>query len=174
MWQCFFFSFTHYPKWKTLQLPLPPLIDMVSFFPYKLFVINDGIKYLRYFLKPTPYLMVDWNSLIKMVEKMINVWSYRWISTRARLVLESTVLQSIHVYWFSLVIALALVVYHIIRWVIHFLWANSLDRSNIHLVSWDNINLTKPLVVWGLKNMIWFTKSLCAKSTWCVMFSNGL
>ena len=66
--------------------------------------INEGFKYLGYFLEENSYKTVDWNWIVKKVENRINCWSFRWIFYGGRLVLDNAVLQSIIVYWFSLIL----------------------------------------------------------------------
>jgi hypothetical protein len=64
--------------------------------------LEEGMKYLGFCLKPNGYRIVDWNWFIEKVVKRINNWTFRWLSLGGRLILVKDVLQSIHVYWFSL------------------------------------------------------------------------
>jgi hypothetical protein len=61
------------------------------------------MKYLGYYLKENNHRVADWNWIIQKIEKRIGCWSFRWLSLGGRLVLAKAVLQSIPVYWLSLV-----------------------------------------------------------------------
>jgi hypothetical protein len=65
--------------------------------------IDKGMKYLGFYLKPNNYRVGDWNWMVQKVEKRIGNWSFHWLSLGGRLILAKSVLQSLHVYWLSLV-----------------------------------------------------------------------
>ena len=72
------------------------------FFPFEEKKLDNGIKYLGFFLKPNDYNNEDWKWLLKKMDKILNAWSHRWLSHIGRLVLVKSFLEAIHVYWMSL------------------------------------------------------------------------
>ena len=65
--------------------------------------MERGLKYLGFYLKPNNYRVKDWLWLLKKIEKRISNWTYRFVSLGGRITLIIATLQSILVYWFSLV-----------------------------------------------------------------------
>jgi len=61
-------------------------------------LLDNGFKYLGFFLKPNNYEIVDWLWIFQRVEKRISLWAYRWLSLGGRLVLIKKVLQNILVF----------------------------------------------------------------------------
>ena len=49
-------------------------------FPFVRVTLDDGLKYLGFFLKPNNYLKKDWVWLIEKLERRLNYWSHRWLS----------------------------------------------------------------------------------------------
>ena len=49
-------------------------------FPFLRVTLDDGLKYLGFFLKPNNYLKKDWTWLIEKLEKRLLSWSHRWLS----------------------------------------------------------------------------------------------
>ena len=70
--------------------------------PYRTLDIDDGLKYLGFYLKPNAYLKADWRWLLEKLEKRLHGWSHKWLSRAGRLVLVKSVLEAIPVYWLSL------------------------------------------------------------------------
>jgi hypothetical protein len=71
-------------------------------FPFEENKLDDGLKYLGFFLKPNDYKKKDSKWILKKLEKRLNIWSHRWLSHVGRLVLVKSMLESIPVYWMSL------------------------------------------------------------------------
>jgi hypothetical protein len=65
--------------------------------------IDKGMKYLGFYLKPNNYRVADWKWMIQKVEKRIGNWSLCWLSLGGRIILAKSMLQSLPVYWLSLV-----------------------------------------------------------------------
>ena len=61
-----------------------------------------GLKYLGFRLNPNSYIKGDWMWLLAKIKKRIPGWTHRWMSRVGRLILIKSVLQSIPVYWMSL------------------------------------------------------------------------
>jgi hypothetical protein len=82
----------------------PELVSKLStVFNIQFHEFEEGMKYLGYYLKENNHRVADWNWIIQKIEKRIGCWSFRWLSLGGRLVLAKAVLQSIPVYWLSLV-----------------------------------------------------------------------
>ena len=66
-------------------------------FPFLRVPLDDGLKYLGFFLKPNNYLKKDLVWLIEKLEKILHSWSHRWLSRARRLVLVKAMLEAIQV-----------------------------------------------------------------------------
>jgi len=65
-------------------------------------ILEDGFKYMGYFLKANCYRIVDWYKLVNKFEKRIIHRTNRWLSLGGILILVKAVLQNIPVYWSTL------------------------------------------------------------------------
>jgi len=74
------------------------LQEIIEVFGVSSSYLDDGFKYLGYFLKPNSYKVADWLWLVKKFEKRITLWAYRSLSMGGRLVLIKVVLHNILVY----------------------------------------------------------------------------
>ena len=74
------------------------LISLQKNFSYIVLEINSGMKYLGFYLKPSRYLLKDWDWLITKAEKRIKLWSHRWLSRGGKLVLIKSVLEAFPVF----------------------------------------------------------------------------
>ena len=88
--------------------------------------------------------------------------------------LVKSVIQSIHVYWFSLAMIPASVINNIRKIFFHFPWIVNFEASKFHLTSWESISLVKNLGGWGLKQLDWFSYSLSVKIQWRGLFGDEL
>jgi hypothetical protein len=88
--------------------------NLNAVFDIKIEILDQGMKYLGFFLKLNNYRVNDWMFLLKKIEKRIKNWKFRWLSLGGRLALANFVLHSILVYWLSLV-KLPMVVLHFIQ-----------------------------------------------------------
>jgi len=64
-----------------------------TLFPYELVDFDREIKYFVFHLNPNNYKKVDWEWLIGKLEKILKVWSFRWISRARRLILVKSMLE---------------------------------------------------------------------------------
>jgi hypothetical protein len=73
---------------------LDPLLRSFLIADFKIQVdsLDQGLKYLGFYLKPNCYRIGDWSWLIKKIEKKINNWTFRWLSLGGRLTLATSVL----------------------------------------------------------------------------------
>jgi hypothetical protein len=136
--------------------------------------LEEGMKYLGFFLKPNGYRVVDWNWLSEKIAKRISNWTFRWLSLGGRLVLVKVVLQSILVYWLSLAKVPASTLHKIQQLMANFLWRGANKTTGFHLSKWKNIAIPKEFGGWGIRNIFWIAKSLAAKSCWRGIFGNSL
>jgi len=70
--------------------------------PFRIFELDEGLKYIGFQLKLNDYRKTDWLWFIEKLEKRIKCWSHRWLSRVGHLVLVKEVLEAILVYWMSL------------------------------------------------------------------------
>ena len=98
-------------------------------FPFLWVPLDDGLKYLGFFLKPNNYLKKDLVWLIEKLEKILHSWSHRWLSRAGRLVLVKAMLEAIPVYWMSLS-WIPKGILEKARWIcLHFLWSGKKEVS---------------------------------------------
>jgi hypothetical protein len=71
------------------------LLLLKEILPFEVKPLDDGFKYLGFFLKPNCYLINDWRWLLKKVEKKISNWCHRWLTLGGRYILVKSVLESI-------------------------------------------------------------------------------
>lgn len=71
-------------------------------FPYGMSPIENGFKYLGFYIKPNLYRISDWYWLVNRYEKRIGHWVFKYLSLGGRITLLKVVLTSMLVYWFSL------------------------------------------------------------------------
>ena len=71
-------------------------------FNFHYWALDEGVKYLGFYLKPNDYRKTDWLWLFVKLEKRIKIWSHRWLSRVGRLVHIKLVLESNPVYWMAL------------------------------------------------------------------------
>jgi hypothetical protein len=136
--------------------------------------IDEGMKYLGFYIKPNNYRVADWKWLIQKVEKRIGNWTFRWLSLGGRLILTKSVLQSLPVYWLSLVKIPSSILHRIQQLIANFIWRGARKSSGFHLANWQNIARPKDNGGWGIQNLYWFAQSLSAKSCWRGLFGKGL
>jgi hypothetical protein len=142
--------------------------------PFEVKPIDDGFKYLGFFLKPNCYTRADWNWLEKKFEKIILNWSHRWLSLGGRVILVKVVLESIYVYWISLAKIPKSVLNNIRRRMFSFLWTGKKVNEGMHLISWKKLAKPKKTGGWGIKIYFSFGKALAAKSLWRCLMVPGL
>ena len=69
---------------------------------YKFESLENGFKYLGYFLSPNEYHVPKRLWLLNRIESRIGLWCNHWLSLGGRLILLNLVIESILVYWLSL------------------------------------------------------------------------
>jgi hypothetical protein len=150
------------------------LTMLKGFLPFDVKPIDEGFKYLGCFLKPNCYTRMDWNWLVKKIEKRIANWSHRWLSLWGRVTLVKVVLESIDVYWLSLAKIPKSILNTIRIRMFNFLCTGKKIKEGIHLVSWNQLEKPKNMGGWGIKNIYSFGKALAAKSLWRCLMTQGL
>jgi hypothetical protein len=133
------------------------------FFPFEEKKLDDGLKYLGFFLKPNDYRKEDWKWLLKKMDKRLNIWSHRWLSRAGRLVLVKSVLEAIPVYWMSLSWIPKGILEATRKLTFKFLWSGKKESHVTPWVRWEKIVVPKALGGWGLKNIFLFSKALVEK-----------
>jgi hypothetical protein len=80
-----------------------------------------------------------------------------------------SVLESILLYWASIVVAPKGILTNIRKVIFHFLWSSSHQSSRIALVKWNKVASPKEFGGWGLKNIYIFAQALVIRSLWTIM-----
>ena len=149
-------------------------LELVENFPFISSGLDVGLKYLGFSLKANLYLKKDWSRLIGKVDKILQVWSHRWLSRAGRLVLVKAVLEAILVYWMSLSWIPKGTLEQIRRIYFRFLWSGKREGQVTPWVSWKMIVVPKGLGGWGLKNIFLFAQALAAKGGWRLIKTSSL
>ena len=85
------------------NLPEDVLGMLGGFFRFPCKILDEGVKYLGFFLKPNAYRNNDWSWLLKKIEKRLVGWSRKWLSRAGILVLVKAVWEAMPVYWMELI-----------------------------------------------------------------------
>jgi hypothetical protein len=109
------------------------IVQLKQIFPFDVKSIEEGFKYLGFFLKPNCYSFNDWIWLLQKVEKRISNWCHRWLTLGGRFILVKSVLENIHVFWLSLAKIPKAILEKIHRRMFSFLWTGNKDKEGIHL-----------------------------------------
>jgi len=151
----------HY--WGLKEVELTPLKDIL---PFTFADLNDGFKYLVYYLKPGHSKSVDWRWLVAKFEKKIGLWCNKWISLRGRLILVKAVLESLEVLWMSLEVIPKTILNKLCILSYAFMWSEHKEKFQFHLCRWDLLARPKICGGWGLKNIPLFNSALIANTYW--------
>jgi hypothetical protein len=128
--------------------------------------LEEGFKYLGFYLKPDRYRKKDWGWLIRKVEARISSWVNRTLSRGGHLVLLKSMLESIPVYWNSIVAIPKGILDKLRRISCRYLWAGHNSTGGVHLASWSSIVVPKNLGGWGLKDIHPFARALAGRNLW--------
>jgi hypothetical protein len=90
------------------------------------------------------------------------------------LVLLKSVLESIPVYWNSIVAIPKGILDKIRRLSCRYLWAGHKSHGGFHLASWSSIVVPKNLGGWGLKDIRPFARALAGQNIWRLSQGNSL
>lgn len=96
--------------------------------PYTFENLEDGFKYLRYFLKPSFYYTCDRFGIINELEKKMTHWCHRWLTSSGRNILLKTNLESTLMYWLYLARLQKRIIKNIIRIYNRFAWSCSKNK----------------------------------------------
>ena len=105
-------------------------ITVQNIFSFTVDILEYGLKYLGFFLKPCRYFSKYWDWLVVKVEKRIKNWSFRWLSMGGKHILVKTVLEAILVYWMHFWIPLG-IIEKIRILCFKFLWTGYSDSSGL-------------------------------------------
>jgi hypothetical protein len=98
--------------------------------------LNEGFKYLGYFLKPGPSKFADWSWLVAKFENKIGLWCNKWLLLGGRLILVKAVLEGLAVFWMSLEVIPKSILNKLRRLSFAFLWSGQKDKFKFHLCRW--------------------------------------
>jgi len=158
----------------THKLSQREVADIIGLFPFTISGMDEGIKYLGFYLKANKYQSRDWSWLIGKVEKRLKGWSHKWLSRAGRLVLVKSVLEAIPVYWMLLSWIPRGTLEKIRRLCFRYLWSGKNENQITPWVGWKKIAIPKGLGGWGLKNIFLFAQALAAKGGWRMLKTDSL
>jgi hypothetical protein len=79
-------------------------MQLDDFFPFPRKELDSRFKYLGFFFKPNGYKFIDLTWLYKKFEVCVALWVNQLFSRGGRLMLLKSILESIFVYWTSIVV----------------------------------------------------------------------
>jgi hypothetical protein len=124
------------------------------------------MRYLGFQLKIGASSPEDWQWLIKLFERKIGGWCFKWLSLGGRLILVKSVLEGLAVYWMSLERIPSKIINTLRRLTANFLWNGHGKKHSFHLCSWEIIARPKKAGGWGIKNLHIFNTALLASTFW--------
>ena len=62
-------------RWENMEDP--EQCPMADFFNFQCWNVDEGVKYLGFFLKPNDYRKDDWYWLLEKIEKKLTSWSHK-------------------------------------------------------------------------------------------------
>lgn len=110
------------------------LESIIGIFPLNFGMLNDGFKYLGYFLKPNYYRVANWFYILRKVEKHINFWCNRWLSLRSQLILAKSVIKRIPVFWVTLSKFFKIILVFIMKLSAWLLWNDKNKKRDLRVV----------------------------------------
>jgi hypothetical protein len=152
----------------------PLISDLKELFGISSLELSKGFSYLGHFLKSDCYTKHDWNWLVKRFEGRILNWHNRFLYMGGRYVQIKVVLESIPVFWMSLVHIPATILTSLRQLMFSFLWTGSKKNKGVHLSKWEVLSKPKMMGGWGLKNMPLFYKAIMANTMWRILTKPGL
>ena len=126
--------------------------------------MKDGIKYLGFHLKPDFYRKEHWSWLIRNIEANILIWVNRLLSQGGRLIVLKSILESIPVYWNSIMAIPKGVLQKICKICFQCLWVGKHLQGVLHLVHWSMIATLKEFDRWALKEIFLYAQALTGRN----------
>ena len=136
--------------------------------------MDEGLKYLGFHLKPNDYRKTDWMWLLEKLENILKVWSNKWLSRAAILVLIKSVLEAIPVYWMSLSWIPKGILEKVRKMSFYYLWSGKKENQVMPWVRWERIAKSKALGGWELNNIFMFSRALTTKYVWRLICTKNL
>jgi len=125
------------------------VIECISrLFNVQVSLLDRGLTYLGFCLKPNCYRIMDWYWLVEKFEKHFSLWINRWLSLRSRYILIQSFLQQLMVYWMLLFEHPSHIINRTNSILSHFLWSGKGEHKKYHLVKL--ILITKGIEMDGL------------------------
>lgn len=138
-----------------------------------LFPTWASFKYLGlhvYHKRPTSKY---WLPQLEKFKSKIQAWGYSWLNTAGKSILIKSVLTSLPLFQFTVLLALATILKKMEEYIWRFFWKGGKQNKNkIPLISWETI--TKPLWEGGLnfKNLCQQNVEMAAKIIWKIIAPN--
>ena len=107
-----------------------------------------------------------WNPIVERMERRLAGWKRLYLSKGGRLTLIKSTLSNLPTYFLSLFPLPVFVAKRIEKIQRNFLWGNSKEGVNFHLVSWDHICTPFPNGGLAIRNLRSFNETLLGKWLW--------
>ena len=125
----------------------------LQLFPYSVHPLDQGLKYLGYWIKPISPKIADWIWLVAKLEKRLNIWSHRYLSRAGRLVLIKSVLEATPVFWMALAWIPRSILTRLQQTCNRYLWNGIKEKRIFAWIGWKRIAIPKKWGGWGLKDL---------------------
>jgi hypothetical protein len=125
------------------------LISLKAIVPYNFVHLSAGFKYLGFQLYMGASPPEVWKNLVAHFEKRINFWCTKWLSLGGRYILIKSVLESLPVYWMSLIKFPTKIVTLLRRFIFNFLWNSHPGHFRFHLCNWTDLSKPRRNGGWG-------------------------
>lgn len=145
------------------QFDLVTIAYIKDLFKIEASPMQNGLKYLSYWLKPTCYRITDRKWLADRFYKRISTWEFRCLSLGGRAILSQVVLSQLGVYWGHLFHIPISIISDINCLMENFIWAGSHSAKKYHLTKLSNITLPKDMGGWGIMDLRHFGGALLIK-----------
>ncbi|GJW67965.1 RNA-directed DNA polymerase, eukaryota, reverse transcriptase zinc-binding domain protein [Tanacetum coccineum] len=141
--------------------------EILDIMPFK--VEKLPIRYLGVPLTSKRIRIKECKSLIDKVESRVFNWKNKCLSYAGRLMLVASILESIHVYWASVILLPEGVIKNINKILKDFLWNQNDGTKGRPKVAWKNVCRSKQKGGLGLKDLGVWNRAMIVKHMWHIV-----
>ena len=127
---------------------------------------NLPVKYLGVPLVTTRLIFRDCKELVEKLANRINDWRNKFLSFAGRLQLIQSVLSSMHIYWASVFVLPARIIFDLEQLMRGFLWSSRAGHKGVPKVAWEVVCLPKQEGGLGIRRLESFNSALIAAHIW--------